>query len=121
MTVFITGDRKLASPYPPMVAIEIMRALGAGEQVATGTQEFGVEQIVRDFADQAGFPLQVWAGLQDATYESKAQLLLTDSDQPLVVAIHVVPQESKWIAALAHAFADNERLVLRTPVDLLLG
>lgn len=120
MKVFITGDRQMTPIYPMQVTVEVVRALGKGAQIVTGTN-VGVEQLVRELTDMAGVQVQVVEqtmlpnGKPD--FEGRARAMAVLDDLTEVVAIHSDPHASRIIAALLANVEDKTRLV--TPADLL--
>ena len=120
MKVFITGDRSMTPFYPGFAAVEMLRALGGGDSLATGSLE-GVEAVVRELASQADVPLEQWAHVE--TGEGKPDFdelfarLAEDADVRVVV-IHFDPAVSSVVAALFRHF-DDDRVTLRSPADLM--
>jgi hypothetical protein len=120
MRVFITGDRQFTPIYPMQVTLEVIRALGKGHTVATGTNG-GVEELVRSLAEATDLNIDVVEhntlpnGKPD--FLTRAQAMSMVEDIVEVVVIHVDPHTSTVAAAsLAHT-EDKTRLV--TPADLL--
>lgn len=99
--VHITGDRMLSPVYGPLVAIEMLRALGAGDTISTGDTDKGVDSVVADFAKRSDVEVLV-AGSVPA-----------DSQ---VVFIHSDPHASSRLKA----FLDDDAVRIVTPSDLLV-
>lgn len=120
MTTFITGDRSPALIYGGMAAIEMIRAMGHGELIATGDNE-GVEAMVRQIAEQAGVEIEIVESSRtpEGKVDHAARAAYVEEAYTKVVAIHADPHDSRVIQALLTAFEDSERLRLVTPVDLL--
>lgn len=117
MTTFITGDRQLTVLYPGQVAVEIMRALAAGESIATGDND-GVESVVRAFADQAGFAVEL---VPTPLLEGDARWDARHSNLPAgtkVVAVHADPMSSHVVTS-AMRVVPEELFRLVTPADAL--
>ena len=113
-TTFITGDRMLSPVYPPLVAVEMLRAVAQGDKIATGEND-GVEAIVREFGKLAGIDVSVREG-DKAAFDARHEALV--KDEIPVVMIHVDPHESSVYASLARTTPDDAvRLV--TPLDLV--
>jgi hypothetical protein len=120
MNVFITGDRTPTPIYPGMAAIEMIRALGAGDKVVTGDNG-GVEAMVREIAKQADVEVEVIASSH--TPEGKVDwdsrhVFLGSVPDMRVVAIHADPHASSVVKSLFATLGDDQ-VTLRTPVDLL--
>lgn len=113
-TTFITGDRSNASVYFPLVAIEMMRALAAGNDIATGDSEQGVDRVVREFGDHAGVEVFV-VPTPDGDFDTR-NANVCDLIDWSVVLVHSAPEKSRAIASLLQD--DDTRLV--THMDLLV-
>lgn len=111
--MFITGDRMYAMPYLPQVAIEMMRALAAGQPIMTGTNPGGVEAIVRSFADEAGIDVQVVEhslieGTTWGDWDKRHAALPADAE---IVIVHADPQ-SDTLTKMLLASNPDSRLVV---------
>lgn len=121
MKVFITGDRSMTPFYPGFVAVEMLRALGNGDTLATGALD-GVEAVVRELGAQAGLAdLELWG--HQLTDEGKPDFdelfaRLAKDEDVRVVVIHFDPAVSSVVGALFRNFADD-RVTLRSPADLM--
>lgn len=121
MKVFITGDRSMTPFYPGFVAVEMLRALGEGNTLATGALD-GVESVVRELAAQADVQVEQWGHLvreEDGKpdFDELFARLAKDEDVRVVV-IHFDPAVSSVVGALFRHFADD-RVTLRSPADLM--
>ncbi len=112
--VFITGDRQIAPIYVPLVYMEMLRTLGAGNTISTGTNG-GVEMLVRTVAEQTGVTVEVVEqntldnGKPD--WDTRHAALTADEDVLEVLAVHADPFASSVVkSVMAHA-DDKMRLV----------
>lgn len=99
--IHITGDRSLSPVYPILVAVEMLRAVAAGDTVSTGDTERGVDLVVSQMGALAGVEVLV-AGSVPA-----------DSQ---VVFVHSDPHSSSRIAP----FLADDAVRIATPADLLV-
>src|SRR4051812_12356231 len=114
--VFITGDRSQGPFYIPLVAIELLRAVNDGDEVATG-ENGGVEQIVRDVAERAGVHIRVVPGDKSMFAERHAALA---KEGYTVVVVHSAPEASSLLPSVLEAFpADNDVRIV-THADLMV-
>lgn len=115
-TVFITGDRQLSPIYPTQIAIELIKALGQGKTVVTGTLP-GVEQVVREMLDKGEVAYTASEHpLADGkpNFPKYAELVLKHFDEVLVV--HADPHSSSVVKAF---LMGGSKVRLVTPADLL--
>lgn len=117
MKVFITGDRSFSPAYMPLVAVELLRAVGAGDEIATG-ELGGVEDIVRTLAAMSNIDIKQVPG--DKTMLAERAVAL-EADGWSVVVIHTAPELSSVWRTLVDAFGDDdERIRLATHGDLMV-
>lgn len=120
MRVFITGDRQFTPIYPMQVTLEVIRALGKGHKVATGTNG-GVEELVRSLAETTDLNIDVVEQTMLPTgkpdFEGRARAMAVLDDIVEVVVIHVDPHSSTVAKAALAEVESKTRLV--TPADLL--
>ena len=112
-TTFITGDRSNAGVYVPLVAIEIARALGHGDKIATGDSANGVDAMVRDLLQRADVEFDVLTGFADDFDDRNAHAEALCEN---VVVIHTAPEKSRAVAS----FLQNDDVRLVTHMDLLV-
>lgn len=125
-TTFITGDRSDSLIYPGLVAVEMLRVLGRGQTISTGSNPTGVDALVRHLADAAGVevilvPLPVTTTDEGKpNWDEVARDVLELPYLSEVVAIHTDPHASSIIRALMNAMdATDDLLRLVTPAELL--
>lgn len=120
MITFITGDRSMAIFYPGQVAVEMIRALGQGNGIATGEND-GVEAIVRALANEAGVEIGIVTNPETPLENGKVDWdarHATLPDHMTVVGVHADPHDSRVLQSVLRVVPDD-RVRLVTAVDLL--
>lgn len=116
--ILFTGDRSFSPIYPGMVVMDLLRAVVAGDEILTGIND-GVEQIVRDVAENVGLHVTVLPQGQlpngKPDFDSRHKALPSDVH---VRVYHVEPMASSVVAsALTHV--PDARVEILTPAELL--
>lgn len=121
-SIFLTGDRMMALPYPGQVMLELLRAVNEGKQIMTGTND-GIEALTRAFCEQAGVPVIVVEQMPLQTPENpghwidwdKRHLSLPEDCE--IVSIHVDHHTCRVTMSALNVRGDDVRLV--TLADML--
>lgn len=109
--VFITGDRSGANPFMAgMIAMEMLRAAGAGDKIVTGDNP-GVEEIVRKIADDADLAIDVVQsprvdGSEHIDWDRRHRRLR--DDEVKIVLFHVDPMSSRVGRSLMSIMPDDQ-------------
>lgn len=127
--VFIEGDRQMTPFYPSVVSMEMLRALAKGQTIYTGTNEGGVEHLVRLIADEAEVPIQVVEHTYlpedqrdmntygaSVDWDARHKALPADVE---VFVIHVDHQDCRESRS-ALATLDDDRVRMWSPIDATL-
>lgn len=110
-TAFFTGDRNLAPFMYGFVAVELLRAVSAGEKITVGDSERGAEAVVRQLCNEAGVQYEVVETPSDtrdfdaALDKRHAQL---KDDGARIVVFHAQPHTSHYVHSLTRVFEDSE-------------
>ena len=57
--IFRTGARRMTPVYPTVVMMLIVEAGRKGQRILTGTNDGGIEELVRLMSHEMGFPIEV--------------------------------------------------------------
>lgn len=120
MTVFITGDRSMSPTYPTLIAVEMLRALAAGEDLVVTDQPGAVSMLTRGLAQQAGVELSTVKPLEGEDLDEFHRATMDAYDITEVVVIHDAPESSSTYKSLARVVADDNKLRLVSYVDLMV-
>ena len=121
--VFIEGDRMMTPFYPGVVLTEMFKAHVAGKTIITGTEDGGIEQLVRHIAQEVGLEISVVESHALDVPENpghwrdwdKRHLALDEHTEVLI--IHVDHQDCRESKS-ALAVLPDERVRMWSPVDL---
>jgi len=105
---FITGDRS-ASPFSMgLVALEMLRALGNGDQLMTGAEN-GIEAMVRHLAEEAEVDvIEVpTPPLEGDTRWDERHATIRDTGVKRFVVVHGDPLASHLVASLERVLDDD--------------
>lgn len=109
--LFLTGDRKVAEPYVPIVAVEMLRAVAQGRKIVT-SDNHGVDALVRAFGENAGVEVEVITTPRDAEgHRDYPALFASLEGFEDVALVHVEPQSSRLVKAALALDDDATRLV----------
>ncbi len=119
-TVLITGDRSNSLIYPGVVALEMMRAMQRGDEIATTDNQTGVDTLVVAFGRATGVPVTVLplSAHVDRTvgYDAIFSTVMADK----AVFVHSDPHASSLFRDLTAVVADPDLVTLVTPETALL-
>lgn len=122
-TVFITGDRMMTPLYPGQVAVEMLRALAHGKNIATGDQ-LGIEEVVRVIGKLSEVEVEVVnSPIMDVPeqwvdWDTRHKALL-ERDGLEFVAIHVDPLSCTGVKSVLMTVPED-RLRLVSLEDFLI-
>lgn len=117
--IFFTGDRSFSPIYPGLVIMDMFKAHVAGDEILTGVNNGGVEQIVRDAAETVGLKIQVLPQGQLSNGKPDFPTLHKALPSDVQVRVyHVEPMSSSVVASVLTNVPDA-RVELVTPAELL--
>ncbi len=122
--IFLTGDRMMTQLYPTVVLMLIAEAGRNGQRVLTGTNDGGIEQLVRHFANEAGFEIEVIEQSALDVPDNPGYWIDWDArhallpDDVTLVSVHVDHQDCRETKS-ALAVLPDERVRLVTEVDMI--